>query len=81
MADLKGFNSKDSGQGSSIADDKIANNLTHSEASSDTLGLKNPALRSSGYPTGSGVHISGSNNWSSGPCYWFSFTRNCTKFK
>ena len=48
MADLKGFNSKDSGQGRSIADDKIAATLTQPEASSDTLGLKNPAFWYSG---------------------------------
>ena len=48
MADLKGFNSKDNEQGRSNAADKIADTLAHSEASSDTLGLKNPAFWYSG---------------------------------
>tara|TARA_R110002051_G_scaffold1619_4_gene8949 strand:- start:10626 stop:12311 length:1686 start_codon:yes stop_codon:yes gene_type:complete len=48
MADLKGFNSKRHEQGRSHETDKIADNLTHVQGPTDTLGLKNPAFWYSG---------------------------------
>lgn len=48
MADLKGLNNKDSGQGRSANANKAADNLSHVEGPSDTLGLRNPAFWYSG---------------------------------